>query len=247
MLADERQNKILTILRKSGVATVSELAKTLYVSEATVRRDLAEMQGLGLLRRSHGGAVLLEAADEISIFVRMTENAQEKMKLAVKAIKHIPTDFKTVFLDSSSTVLAVAQQMDLAGKTVITNSLQAVNSLSQVQGINLIMLGGTVSPRGHSVTGGWTSMLISEFKFDLMLSSCAAVDTQGAYETSLDQREVKRAVFRRSAFRILLADHTKFEEQGSYLFENLSAFDMIVFDELSENRLRELHGLPVIV
>ncbi len=247
MLNNERKDAILKILQKNGVATVSYLASTLFVSEATVRRDLSEMQNMGLLRRSHGGAVLLESAEEVSIFVRMEENANEKSQVAMKALKNLPSDFKTVFLDSSSTVLTVARQMDLTDKTVITNSLQAVVQLSRIRGINLIVPGGTVSPRGHSITGSWTNRLISEFRFDLMLSSCAAIDTHGVYENSLDQREVKRTVFNRSAVRILLADHTKFEMPGTYLVEPLSAFDKIIFDELSESRRLALKGLPIIV
>ncbi len=247
MLNDTRKEEILSVLRKQGSATVSELAKKLYVSEATIRRDLIDLQDLGLLRRSHGGAVLLEAADEVSILVRMTENAESKVQIARKAIEHIPTDFKTVFLDNSSTVLAVAQQMTLSEKTVITNSLQAVAVLSRIRGINLIIPGGTVSPHGHAITGSWTTKLMSEFHFDLMLTSCSALDSTGTYETSLDQREIKRTVFQRSVFRVLVADQSKFEQSGTYLLEPFTAFDMLIFDELSRSRRAALKGLPVIV
>ena len=247
MLTNERQNLIMNMLRKSGAATVSELARALYVSDATIRRDLSEMQSLGLLRRSHGGAVLLEAADEVSMLVRMTENAQEKAQAARKAARHIPSDFKTVFLDSSSTVLALAQQMNLSDKTVITNSLQTASSLARIRGINLIVLGGVVSARGNSVSGSWTKALISDFRFDLMLSSCAALDTVCSYETSLDQREIKRAAFERSAHHVLLADHTKFDSAGAYRFEDLTAFEMIVFDKLPEERRAALSHLHIVV
>ena len=114
MLQNERQEEILKILKQNRSATVRALAQKLYVSDATVRRDLMEMQNLGLLKRSHGGAVLLENADEISIFVRMNENADEKERTATNALKYLPNDFETVFLDSSSTVLALAQRMDLS-------------------------------------------------------------------------------------------------------------------------------------
>ncbi len=247
MLNDARKNEILSLLRKQGSATVGELAKKLYASEATIRRDLNDLQDLGLLRRSHGGAVLLEAADEVSILVRMTENAEPKAQIAKKAIEHIPADFKTVFLDNSSTVLAVAQQMNLAEKTVITNSLQAVAVLSHIRGINLIIPGGTVSPHGYSISGSWTTKLMSEFHFDLMLTSCSAIDNTGTYESSLDQREIKRTVFRYSVFRVLVADQSKFDQSGTYLLEPLTAFDMLIFDKLSESRREALKELPVIV
>ena len=70
MAINERQNEILRTLKESKTASVNALAKALYVSEATIRRDLAEMKSMGLIERSHGGAILPENAEEISIFFR---------------------------------------------------------------------------------------------------------------------------------------------------------------------------------
>ena len=163
MLSNTRQDQILNYLKKNVSATVKELAAALYVSEATVRRDLVEMQSLGLLQRSHGGAILLEATDESSIIVRMTEHAKEKGIAVSNALPHIPTDFKTVFLDSSSTILALAMRLSLVNKTVVTNNLQTVLQLSKIRDINLVIPGGNISLGGTSVTGSWTSSQLSNF------------------------------------------------------------------------------------
>ena len=61
---NERQNEILKILRKDKRANVHALAQALYVSEATIRRDLNDMKALGLVERSHGGAILPENSEE---------------------------------------------------------------------------------------------------------------------------------------------------------------------------------------
>jgi len=58
MALTERQNEILRRLKEDKKAVVTVLAKELYVSEATIRRDLAEMHSMGLIERSHGGALL---------------------------------------------------------------------------------------------------------------------------------------------------------------------------------------------
>ncbi|MEV6411902.1 LacI family DNA-binding transcriptional regulator [Kribbella sp. NPDC051718] len=57
MLAPERHELILRSLRRHGRLRVAELAAELGVSAITVRRDLAELDTAGLLRRVHGGAV----------------------------------------------------------------------------------------------------------------------------------------------------------------------------------------------
>ena len=62
MALTERQNEILKRLKENKTAGVNELAEELYVSEATIRRDLNEMKNMGLIERSHGGAILPENA-----------------------------------------------------------------------------------------------------------------------------------------------------------------------------------------
>ena len=162
MFTNERQNKIMDFLKEHKTAYVRELAHSLYASEATIRRDLAELKKMGLIERSHGGAVLPENADEISMFVRINKNAREKERAASVALKILP-DFKTVFIDSSSTALALAARMDLSFKTVVTNNLQTAMQLSKKPNVTLILLGGSVQFNTNSATGSWTTRQLEDF------------------------------------------------------------------------------------
>lgn len=229
MALNERQNEILRLLKEQKKVSVTRLAKLFYVSEATVRRDLSEMNAMGLVERSHGGAILPENSEEISIFFRMEKNANEKEKVATKALPHIPP-FKSVFIDSSSTTLALAERMDFNFKTVVTNNLQTAIQLSKKTNVTLIMLGGTVQYNTISATGSWTARQLDDFRFDLMISSCAAVLDGNSYERSLDQKEIKRAAFERSQKRMLLIDHTKFGAHGAYRLTELKNYDLVVTD-----------------
>ena len=229
MALTERQNEILKTLKSSKKMSVHKLAEALYVSEATIRRDLVQMQTMGLIERSHGGAILPENVEEVSMFFRMEKNASEKERVATKAILHIPP-FKSLFIDSSSTALALAERIELNHKTVVTNNLQTAMQLSKKNNVNLILLGGNVHFNTNSTTGSWTARLLEDFSFDLMLSSCASVLNGATYETSLDQKEIKKTAFERSQKRILLVDHTKFSAFGSYKLAPLSAYDLVVTD-----------------
>lgn len=229
MAMNERQHAILAFLKENKSADVAKLAKKLFVSEATIRRDLAEMKSMGLIERSHGGAFLPENAEEISIFFRMEKNAREKERAATKALLRIPS-FKSVFIDSSSTALALAERMDLSFKTVITNNLQTAIQLSKKPNINLILLGGSVQFNTNSTTGSWTSRQLEDFSFDLMISSCAAVLGDEVFERSLDQKEVKRVAFKHSKTRILVIDNTKFSAHGTYKLAKLSDYDIVATD-----------------
>lgn len=229
MALTERQNEILKRLKENKKAAVSALAKELYVSEATIRRDLAEMHSMGLVERSHGGALLPENAEEISIFFRMEKNASEKERAATKALPYIPP-FKSVFIDSSSTALALAERIDLSYKTVVTNNLQTAIQLSKKPNLNLILLGGNVHFNTNSTKGSWTARQLQDFTFDLMISSCAAVINSEVFESSLEQKEIKRVAFEHCRKHVLLIDHTKFNGHGTYRLSSLSDYALVVTD-----------------
>ena len=233
MALSERQTDLLNILKENKKASVQKLAKTLYVSEATIRRDLAELKSMGLVERSHGGAILPQNTEEISIFFRMEKNADEKQRAATKALNHVPP-FKTLFIDSSSTALALAQRLDLAFKTVVTNNLQAALLLAQKPNINLIILGGAVQNNTNCALGSWTVRQLNDFTFDLMIASCAAIADSYTYERSVEQKELKLAALNNCRYKILIVDHTKFEAQTTYKVCRLDEYDLVVTDKKPE-------------
>ena len=185
MILLERQLKIIKILKNEYSANVKYLAKKLYSSEATIRRDLRSLHSLGLIERSHGGAMLANNSNEISMYIRMVKNAKPKQAIATKALQVLPK-FNSVFIDSSSTALALAERMDLSFKTVITNNLQTALALSKKENIHLIFIGGNIAHSTISTTGSWTVRQIQEFTFDLIILSCTAVIDGEVYERSIE-------------------------------------------------------------
>ncbi len=229
MAINERHNQILSIIKRNRNVTVKELTGLLFISEATVRRDLSEMQRLGLIERTHGGAVIAGNAEEISHFVRIVKNAKEKELIASLALEHLP-HFNSVFVDGSSTALALAERMNLEHKTVITYNLQTALQLSKKPNVNLIILGGAVHYNTVSATGAWTAKLVSEFHFDLLISSCYAIVGSDVLESSADQKEIKQNALKRSKFKILLADHSKFTRSSVYQSSETDDYDLLITD-----------------
>ena len=62
-MLNERQNLILKILGENDKTSVNVLSEKLKVSSVTIRQDLNFLEGEGLLKRVHGGAVLKDAED----------------------------------------------------------------------------------------------------------------------------------------------------------------------------------------
>lgn len=228
-MLSERQKEIMELLKNQKKVSVKELADRLFVSEATIRRNLIELKSLGLIERAHGAAILAEQSEEVSIFVRINKNAQEKEKAVSNILPHLP-EFQSVFMDSSSTALALAERINLSHKTVVTNSLQTAVVLSKKEDINLILLGGSVQHNTVSATGSWSVRQLNDFSFDLMICSCAAVDGDAAMERTLEQKEIKRAAFMRSKKRMLIIDHFKFGGNGIHRIAALGDFDLVATD-----------------
>ncbi len=228
MANTEREEKILQLLKEKKSMEVAALASLLYVSEATVRRDLAHLQRMGVIGRSHGGAFLQDQSGDPSILIRLQKNQREKERVAHAALSVLPSDCKTVFLDSSTTAYALACRMDLSYRTVVTNQVQFASQLSHRPHVTVILLGGVLDRSSNSLLGSWTVGQLAGFSFDLMIASCAAIQGKEALERSLDQREIKYAALQRSKYKILLADRTKFGARGDYTFAPLSAFDHVV-------------------
>ncbi|MBQ8175099.1 MAG: DeoR/GlpR transcriptional regulator [Clostridia bacterium] len=231
MLTPERQEAVLQLLRKTGSATVREMAKSLYVSEATVRRDLTEMETHGLLRRSHGGAVLIEhEGSEPSFFVRKEENIAEKRRLA-KAVLPYLDEGSCFFLDSSSTVLALAAVWDAAHKTVITTGVDTAFLLSRKRDVQVVLPGGTLHYLAGAVWGALTLRQLEGFHADTFICSCGGISPEGGLYESVTEGEIKATMMRHSTRRILIADGSKLGRMRTYRFAGLSDFDMLVTDK----------------
>jgi len=243
----ERSLSILEYLKKNKKASVEELSAYMYVSAATIRRDLNEMQKMGQIERSHGGAILVENADEISIFVRQIKNAREKERTASVALKRLP-EFSTVFIDNSSTCLALTERMNFSHKTVVTNGLQVAMSVARHDGVTLIMPGGEIRYNTSAVLGSKTIEMLENCRFDLALTSCTALNANGCYEVSLDSMQIKKTALHNSKRRILIFDKTKINTTALFRTAALDEFDALITDADDETLapLRRVGNITII-
>lgn len=81
----ERQQEIISLLNEYGSISVSKLSKLLYTSAPTIRRDLSALENQGKILRTHGGAVLRNAAEnEIPLMLREDSNNKSKKNNCTK-------------------------------------------------------------------------------------------------------------------------------------------------------------------
>lgn len=228
-MKNERIEQIKRYLQKHKSATVISLSKSLFVSTATVRRDLAQMEKQGLLERTHGGAMLKQNIDDESAFkLRTQKNIVEKRKIASLCLPLLKGE-SSIFLDGSSTVNCLIPLLSkLPQITVVTNGVRTALSLSKLENVTVKILGGELKTNGNSSLGASTLNQLSAMYFDYAILSCSGFTIDGVFtDTSEEQSFIKRLSAKNSKKVIVLADGSKANQ--SFLYKTFTASDIDYF------------------
>ena len=242
MLSLERQEEILEILNKNKSATVEELSNELFVSGATIRRDLRQMEEKGLLKRSHGGAIAFRSsAEEPALAIREQENVSAKKTIALLAIKLIKNGY-SIFMDSSSTTGYIIPLLNnLKFLSVTTIGLKNALLLSQTNNIKIYIAGGQIQNHSNSITGSDTIDYISRFHADVAIVSCTGVDVNAGFtDADIEQSKLKRQMKLNSKKLIMLCDSNKFNKTFMCSDFSFNDIDYLITDKIPPKEYLEL-------
>lgn len=233
MFTLERQNEIIELLRSKKSISVKELSNRFFTSEASIRRDLVNLEKQGLIKRTYGGAILIEGNNiEIPVDVRELEQKDSKVQMAKIAARLIQNQ-DTVFLDSSTSTKQIAQFLgDKNNLTVITNGIRTIVELAKLDNVSVYGIGGKLRHHSLSMVGGQSEAFVGDFWASKFFFSCTGLSgTQGAMDYSDTEAELRKKIMKNCTTKILLADHTKFDHSAFY---KICSFDDI--DYLITNR-----------
>ncbi|MCW2882767.1 MAG: DeoR family transcriptional regulator [Sphaerisporangium sp.] len=247
-----RRSQILQDLAEVGSVTVVDLAERFAVSPMTIRRDLLELERLGLARRVHGGAVAGRGRSyEPPYMVRTTENSEVKKNIGALTAGLI-AEGDSVAIDTGSTCLEVAR--NLQGRrnlTVITPGLRIAGLLVDEPDIRLIVAGGIARPGEASLIGELARHAFSELSVDRLILAVGGIDAAfGLSEYNWDDVLVKQAMIRSAKEVILVADSRKFDQIAFARIAGLEAVAMLVTDEEPSGQLQaalKAAGVKVVV
>lgn len=243
-LQNTRHDQLLDRLRARGWVDIQELCAVLGVSEATVRRDLAELERRGLLQRTHGGALSpQQITQEFPNAHRMVQNATEKARIGKIAAQMVqPGD--AIFLDAGTTTLNVARNLawreDL---TFVTNGTDIIATLTAGDAApRLFVTAGEFYPFNHSLSGPLAATSIRGFNVDRLFLSVSAVDlNRGQIAISTPAlAEAQQAMIEIAQEVIVVADHTKFLRSALCVIAPLAQVDRIVTDTATKALLGEI-------
>ncbi|MBK8617616.1 MAG: DeoR/GlpR transcriptional regulator [Anaerolineales bacterium] len=229
----ERQQQLTRLLEQTGRLSVSQICDHFGVSEATARRDLETLSEQGKLQRVHGGAIAVEQAPpELPILERETEQPDEKLRVG-RAAAALITDNETVFLGSGTTVLEVARNIrNRRNLTVITNSLPVLNTLTGLDGITVVSLGGMLRNTELSFIGHITEQALSEVRADKVFMGARGVSLEhGLTNDYLQETMTDRAILRIGREVVIVADHTKINRVATAFLASVDKIHTLVTDK----------------
>lgn len=241
MKQKERQLKILNLLDEEKEVSVEDLAQKFNVSASTIRRELNSMNQLGLIIRTHGGALVqVNKNDEILDHTkRRFHNYHEKMEIAKKAASYIRDD-DFVFLHSSSITDLMPPFITSRNITVATNSLNIARSLKDSDDCQLILLGGIYYKYAEAIEGMMTVEQIRSMHFRKAFLGANGVDLQMGFSTITEfELGSKVATIDASDETFFLCEHQKFDRKSAFQIVPLDCVNHIITDSKVASGLYE--------
>lgn len=216
-LADHRQELIMTVLSARGECRTKQLAEQFQSSEMTLRRDLADLEKRGLLRRVHGGAVLLNR--EVNQAQRLELGNTQKQWIGRAATRLLKSG-QTVYLDAGTTACemarAIVQGLPYVSElSIVTHSISIAKELAGRTPYQLQLIGGDIYQNALITVGPVALAQIANLSIDVFFLAPGAVNSQtGWSNSSVVEATLKRAVVARSKSVATICDSAKWGQES---------------------------------
>ncbi len=250
MYAPERYRSIVERVMGMGRASVVDLADDLDVTPETIRRDLSELERQGLVRRVHGGAVPAGSVGfEPSVDSRNQVLIAQKDRIARAAIAELPQAGAVIVDSGTTTGRLISIIPDDRELTIVTDSVSHALALANKINVTVMLLGGRVRGRTLATVDQWALAALETVYADVALIGTNGLSIERGLTTP-DQSEamVKRAMLASAKRKVILADHSKINEDHFAHFGDLTDIDLLITDsDANEKAVASIRELGVSV
>ncbi len=246
MLAEERQNLILSLVNQRGSVSVTEMQRKLKVSRETIRRDIVLLAQRQRLRKAHGGALSMEAV-EPAMAVRQLANAEGKRAIARIAAELVP-DGAAVILGGGTTVQCVADALTARQSlTLFSNDIASCSKLAGRNGNRVFVLGGELNNSNGAILGRDTTAMLAHYFADFAFIGAGAITANPwLMDYTREESELNKLMLSSARTTVVVADHTKFNRFAPVRVDNFEKVTYLVTDRRPDERmLSALGSLPL--
>lgn len=209
------------------------MAARYQVSEDSIRRDLRLLAARGLVQKTHGGAVALHLG-AMPMAQRSDVKTSAKGAIGRAAAARVQPH-QTLFIDSGTTALALAQALGAADAprplTVVTAALDVALLFCGDAKVTLVLAGGEWSHETRAFSGPLAEAAFRAHRADwAFVGTCAVHPRLGLSASQGGDAQVKRAMLDCALQRVLLADSSKFDLVQPQVVAGLDQVDTVITD-----------------
>ncbi|HEX2952160.1 MAG TPA: DeoR/GlpR family DNA-binding transcription regulator [Armatimonadota bacterium] len=210
---NKREKRLAFIVQSVATrhfVSLREIAEAFGVNMQTARRDVAYLDELHVITKTHGGAVSREEPDALSVSERLNIHEDDKQRIARTAATFV-NDGDIIYLDGASTIAYMAPYLLQKQLQVVTNFMSVANELkSGWPNIEVTVTGGYYFPRSEILLGPPALETIRHLHIDKVFMGAAGLTEDGIYNANMLVVELEQTVIAQATATYLLVDDTKF-------------------------------------
>lgn len=243
----QRLLKVQEIFSKQEFINLEELCKTFNASKSSIRRDLIELEGKGVLRRVHGGAISLQTRDEIMDFGRLSGTSHDEKIRIGKMASSLVEDGQTIILGGGSSVVEVARRLCNKSIQVVTNSIPVAQVFWETKQVEVTLTGGYLYPRLGVQLGPICENMLNSVSADTVIMGIRGITAAGISDSNSLIVESIRAMIKAARKVIVVADHSKFGRDAMMHVADLSEIDQIISDRDLKPEFQQMLSMHNVV
>ena len=235
-IVEARREKLAALIERYRYLPIRDLCRHLGVSEATARRDLAELASRNKVKRTHGGA-LAEFNERFPSFrERQASGSRSKARVAKRAQGFLKPG-GTYFLDSGTTIFALAEAFraaPVAPMTIVTSNIPVGELLSSIPELSVYLTAGQILGRQSVLLGETARRSLEFWSFDMAFLSAEAANQDGIWNSQDSIVQQQLVAVRRSTRSVYCLDSSKIGSNAPFLLKKWPDVDYLLTDAPAE-------------
>jgi len=257
---NERVNRHLESVARSGSLDVDDAARQLGVSVATVRRDFDELSNRQLVVRTHGGIHAIGGSYDLPLRYKTSKANQVKQRIARRAMAMVEPGM-VLGMNGGTTTTECARFIGQnpsfqraagdVGLTVVTNAINIATELVIRPHIKIVVTGGVARPQSYELTGEWEGGLLDSLTVDIALMGVNAVNhTEGAMAQHEGEAVINKKIADAAARVVIVTTSDKIGRRAFAKFCPVNQISAIVTDSaISPDTVSawEAEGVEIVI
>jgi DeoR family transcriptional regulator of aga operon len=232
MRQSERLGAILERLSSDGSVDVVDIARSLDVSAATVRRDLRLLESQRLLERTHGGALPQGVLYELPLRYKSTRQPAQKRRIAQEAARRVHEGWAIGLTGGTTTTEVARALVDRPRLTVVTNALNIAAEIAVRPNLKLVVTGGVARPESYELVGPLAEASLEGLNLDVVFLAVDGISPRAGLTTHHEiEAGTNRALMARAAQVVVVADSSKLGHVAFARICELPDVDELITDD----------------